>query len=114
MGSQPKTPDLDGVSIKTGFPNPALDSVLENPDFNRLLIKNPASTFCMQIEGGNWEDQGIFDGDIVVVDRALVARKTDLVVWIENSDFIISKLVRVTEDSEVWGVVTSIIHRFKT
>jgi DNA polymerase V len=102
--------NLQGVSVKTGFPNPAAEQLLDNPDFNRLLIHHSASTFCMRLEGTDWEDQGIFSGDIVVIDRALLPKKTSLVVWWEES-FRIGKFIKVPLDTPIWGVVTAIIHQ---
>lgn len=100
---------LDGVSVKAGFPNPAAEQLLDNPDFNRLLIRHPASTFCMRLEGREWEGQGVFDGDIVVIDRALNPRKTNLVIWWEEA-FKTGRFSQVPLDTPIWGVVTAIIH----
>lgn len=104
--------DFEGVAVHAGFPNPALDSSLENLDLNRLLIEHPSATFYMEIQGSQWNDEGIYDGDIAVIDRVLPAKKNDKVIWIHDDTFAISMRHRVPADSEVWGVVTSVIHRF--
>ncbi len=105
--------DFDGVSVHAGFPNPALDSSLESLDLNRLLIEHPSATFCMAIEGSQWNDEGIFDGDVAIIDRVLAPKKNDRVVWINQDVFALSMRHQVPEGSEVWGVVTAVIHRFR-
>ncbi len=102
---------LQGVSVHPGFPNPSADSMLENPDFNRLLIRHPVATYCMRIAGYQWQEQGIFDGDIVVIDRALSPQPSDLVIWWQNEGFVIAKHKLKPQEQIEWGVVSSIIHQ---
>ena len=74
-----------GVSVHTGFPNPAADKSLAGLDLNRLLIHNTASTFLFRLRGSEWGELGIFDGDIAIVDRAWDARQEDLVIGGANT-----------------------------
>jgi len=104
--------DLYGVSVKTGFPNPSIDSPLDSPDFNKLIIRHPVATYCMRISGNSWERLGVFDGDIVVIDRAIVPTPIDLVVWWEGG-FALSRHSRMPLSTELWGVVTAIIHQYR-
>lgn len=67
----------------------------------------------MRITGNDWHDLGIFEEDIAVVDRALEPRNSDLIIWWEDDQFRISKLKDTPKDTEVWGVVASIIHRYR-
>lgn len=105
----------EGVSLHTGFPNPANDHTLGTLNLNQLLIDHPISTFLFRIEGNNWESYGIFDGDIAIVDRALSPRSTDLVIWWQDGreGFALSRAKKVPDGSELWGVLTSIIHQFR-
>jgi DNA polymerase V len=105
-----ETHNLPGVSVHAGFPNPAAESPLENPNFNKLLIRHPAATYCMAISGHAWEDRGVYDGDIVVIDRALSARGRDLVVWWQDDNFAISHANQLPENRSHWGAVSAIIH----
>lgn len=104
-----------GVSVKAGFPNPATDTSLPTLDFNQLLIEHRASTYMFRVRGSEWQDAGVFDGDIAVVDRALDPRKTDTVVWWGETegDFAISKRSAVPAGAAIWGVVTATIHQFR-
>lgn len=101
-----------GVSEHAGFPNPAMDRSIQTLDFNKLLIRHSAATYLMRIEGNTWRRLGIFDKDIVVVDRALNCRPNDLAVWWQGESFVISHANRVPEGVEAWGVVTTTIHRY--
>lgn len=103
-----------GVSIHAGFPNPASDRSLDVVDLHRLLVKQPTSTFFMSIDGNDWEDRSIFDGDIVVIDRAIEPRKKDIVVFTKDDAFLIAPLVKLPEDATFWGTVTAVVHRYRT
>lgn len=104
-----------GVSVHTGFPNPATDKRLHTLDFNQLLIQHTASTYMFRVRGNEWEDAGVFDDDIAVVDRALDPRKNDTVVWWNEprGEFAISKYGTVPKEASVWGVITATIHQFR-
>ena len=107
--------EANGVSVHTGFPNPATDKRLHTLDFNQLLIQHMVSTFMFRVRGNEWEDAGVFDDDIAVVDRALDPRKTDVVIWWKESvgEFAISKQTDMPKGASLWGVVTATIHQFR-
>lgn len=107
------TDNREGVSVHAGFPNPATDTDLEGLSLTQLLISHPVSTFFLRIKGHRWEDKGIFEGDIAIVDRALTPHKMDLAIWWQDDSFIISKHWAVPEDTEMWGVVTAIVHQYR-
>lgn len=111
----PHPTDADGVSVHTGFPNPATDKAFKTLDLNQLLIEHPASTYYFRIAGNDWQDVGVFDGDIALVDRALNARPNDLVVWWrdEGGEFAISTCQKMPKDARSWGVITATIHQFR-
>jgi SOS-response transcriptional repressor LexA len=104
----------DSVSVHDGFPNPATDSALQSIDLNALLIWHSASTYFMRIDGNSWSDQGIFDQDLVIADRALNPRPNDLIIWTRNDMFVISPRHRLLNDAAVWGVVTAVIHPYRS
>lgn len=103
----------DGVSIHTGFPNPAVDQRLQPLDFNKLLIENSVSTYMFRVRGNDWERAGVFDGDIAVVDRALNAKSNDVVVWWRDDEFAISRRGDMPSGAAMWGVITATIHQFR-
>ena len=105
-----------GVSIHAGFPNPAADRSLGNLDIHQLLVPRPASTFLFRIAGPQWQELGIFDGDIAVIDRALDAHANDIVVWWDETagEFSVSHRNAMPSAAIFWGVVTSTIHQFRS
>ncbi|HJQ08826.1 MAG TPA: S24 family peptidase [Candidatus Saccharimonadales bacterium] len=104
-----------GVSIYTGFPNPAIDKSLHGLDLNQLLIQHSTSTYLFRISGSSWEGAGVFDGDIALVDRALDPRKNDVVLWWNDSrgEFAISSCKQIPPHASCWGVITATIHQFR-
>lgn len=67
-------------SVPAGFPSPADDYVDGNLDLMELLIQHPAATFFCRVSGDSMQDAGIYDGDILIVDRAVNAAHGDVVV----------------------------------
>lgn len=80
------------IPVKCGFPSPAVDS-RENPlDFNKLLLKHQASTYCLKASGNSLEKSGILDGDILVVDKSINAKNNDLVIAEYEGEFTAKRL----------------------
>jgi len=109
-------PGEDGVSVHTGFPNPAIDQRGRGQplalDLNQLLVRHPSSTYLFRVNGHHWADQGIFDGDVAIVDRALTARNSDLVISWQESGFTICRHSQLEVIDGMVGVVTAIIHPY--
>jgi len=106
----------DGVSVHAGFPNPALDRRGPGPrlslDLNQLVIRNPSSTYLFRIAGHQWSGQGVYDGDVAVVDRATRRQPSDLVIAWQTSGFVICRQRQLVNGENIWGVITAIIHQF--
>lgn len=66
--------------VRAGFPSPADDYVDRKLDLNEYLIKHPAATFYCWTEGESMEGVGIYDGDLLIVDRAERPMQGDVVV----------------------------------
>lgn len=103
------------VGVHAGFPNPAADRAERPLSLDKLLIRHPNSTYFFRIRGHHWWRHGVFDGDLVLVDRALSPRVDhDLIVWWEESgEFALSRFNRL-EPAPVWGTVTAVVHSFGT
>lgn len=102
-----------GVSVHRGFPNPATDASIQGLDLNKALIENGASTYAMRLDGNEWQSLGMFAGDILLIDRALVPKPTDLVIWWLDGSFALSPRHQLPEEAEAWGVVTTAIHQYR-
>lgn len=120
-------------TVQAGFPSPAEDDRIERAlDLNDHLIKNKSSTFLVRVSGHSMKDAGILDGDMLVVDRSLTPKSGQIVVAILNGDLTVKRFKEdsgeiileannpqypsfsLNNDDEliVWGVVTSVIHKF--
>ena len=106
----------DGVSVHSGFPNPAADRG-HGPglalDINRLLIRQPSSTYLFRVSGHHWAAQGVYDGDVAVIDRALQARAGDLLVAWREGELKLCRQSQLTPQDKPWGVITAIIHQLR-
>lgn len=105
-----------------GFPSPAQDYVESELDLNELCIRRRASTFFVRASGSSMQELGLFDGDVMVVDRAEEASQGDIVIAEVNGEFTVKRLqlqpclallpmnpaypVIYPEDLQLLGVVT--------
>ena len=132
LGKQPLSIALAESVIPAGFPSPAEDSQ-EILDIAAHIVRHPASTFFMRVSGDSMTGVGIFDGDLLVVDRSLEPASGDIVVAVLNGEFTVKRLVlhhgrtelvaenpkfrKITltdsMDFEVWGVVTGTYKSFR-
>jgi DNA polymerase V len=124
---------LYSSSVAAGFPSPADDYIEGNLDLNEHLIQHPAATFFVKVAGDSMIGAGIFDGDLLVVDRALEAKNNSIVLAVVRGEFTVKRLRRNGEkvtllpenpkyapieirdgmDFTVWGVVAHVIHSVK-
>ena len=89
-------------SVAAGFPSPA-EQCLEMPlDLNELLVKRPAATFFVKVQGDSMIGEGIHDGDLLVVDRSLRPADGDIVITCVDGDFTV-KTLRVGKREEGKG-----------
>lgn len=122
---------LFNTSIPAGFPSPADDDIDMHLDLNEHMVKHPAATFFVKVEGESMRDAGILSGDILVVDRSLTPLHGKIIVAVVNGDFTVKRMVikngrvflapenpsyktiEINESSQfhVWGVVTYVIHK---
>jgi hypothetical protein len=107
----------NGVSRHRGFPSSAPRNSGQNPalalDLNQLLIRQASSTYMFRVSGHHWVDQGIYDGDVAVIDRALQAGSRDLIVAWQGNDARLCRQHQLTAEDTPWGVVTAVIHQYR-
>ena len=56
------------------------------------LIERPSSTVLIRVKGDSMIDAGIFDGDLVVVEKRPSAQRGDIVVAIVDNQFTLKRL----------------------
>lgn len=121
---------LYGTRVAAGFPSPADDYIETKLDLNQYLVKHPAATFFVRVEGDSMIGAGIHPDDILVIDRSIKPTDGKIVIAVVNGELTVKRLrilpnyvvlqpendkfspIRVTEEMNfsIWGVVTSVIH----
>ena len=79
-------------SPSAGFPAPGDDQVEKILDINDLVVQNPSSTFFVRVSGDSMTGAGIFNGDVLVVDRSKEARDGKIVVAAVNGELVVKRL----------------------
>lgn len=122
---------LSDERVAAGFPSPADDYASLKLDLNRELIKNPASTFYARVSGLSMVDEGINEGDLLVIDKSLEPRDGSLAVCYIDGEFTLKRFerhceygllipankefrpIKVTAENDfiIWGIVTYIIKK---
>jgi len=122
-----------GDCVRAGFPSPAEDFQVERLDLTSILVSHPQATFFLRLRGDSMRDAGLFDGDLLVVNRALKPVNGDVVIAVVDGEFTCKtlwlkfgrmKLVAANptypeivpkegQTIEVWGVVTASIKRLR-
>ncbi len=72
----------------TGFESPAAEYKELGLSLDQLLIKHPNATFIGRASGESMQGVGIFDGDLLIVDRSLTAQNGDIIVANYNGYFV--------------------------
>lgn len=90
---------LAASPVHAGFPSPAEDFLEAPLDLNRALIRDPASTFFVRVEGDSMTGDGIDDGDLLVVDKSLPAYDGCVAVCYVDGEFTLKHLIRHDDGS---------------
>lgn len=72
----------------SGFESPAAEYKELGLSLDQLLIKHPNATFIGQAKGESMKGVGIFDGDLLIVDRSLTAKNGDIIIANYNGCFV--------------------------
>lgn len=116
--------------VQAGFPSPADDYIDGALNLHQLLINNPTATFFVRVQGDSMIDAGIFNGDLLIVDKSVTPRSGHIVIASLNGEYTVKKLeekngqfsliacnrnfskIAINEqtDFSIWGVVIHSIH----
>ena len=123
--------NLCSGSVPAGYPSHLAEQTKELVDINSYLIHNEIATYIFRVEGNAMTDAGIFDGDVLIVDRSIEPKHNDIVLVTLNNEFIVKRLyqragliklisenhiypplaINERDDFAVWGVVTNSVHK---
>jgi repressor LexA len=116
--------------ISAGFAAPVEEQAEELVTLDDYLVKDRNKTFLLRVKGDSMIDAGIFQGDLVVVERDREPRPEDIVVAVLDGEFTLKRLKRnkgkyylqaensayadmyALDELQVAGVVTSVIRRY--
>lgn len=118
-------------SVSAGQPLPADDDIASRLNLNNYLIANPKETFFVRVVGDSMIDAGIFEGDVLIVDRSMPVASDKIVVAAVDGQLTVKRFkqqknktylmpenthyqpIEITNDSHIvmWGVVTTVLHR---
>ena len=117
--------------VGAGFPSPATDYIEEDIDLNIHLIKNAPATFVIRVQGKSMSSVGIYDGDLLIVDKSLKPKNFSTVIANVNDELVVKSFIKeknlqflssgsknfedkiiinLNSDIFIWGVVTYVIH----
>lgn len=124
---------LFSSKVAAGFPSPADDHIEKRIQPNSFLIENESATFCLRVKGDSMVDAGIFENDVLIVDRSKRAQVGDIVLAVLDGEFTVKTLgrskagprlipankhyavidIKEGQYFEIWGVVTGSMRKFK-
>ena len=117
--------------VSAGFPSPADDYLDGDLDLHDYLVKKPAATFLVRATGKSMSGIGIFEGDVLVVDRSGKAIDRSIIIACINGDCFVKRLrINTTSmwleaahgdyspiligehlDFTIWGVVVGVARK---
>ena len=132
IGLQPALIPLFGHNVSAGFPSPADDYVEGRLSLDEHLVPHKDSTFFVRAKGNSMVGAGIFDGNLLVVDKSLTPSSGDIVIAVVDSELTVKRFIKRGEkvilqpdnprfkeielkegqELQVWGVVTSTVKTF--
>ena len=97
----------------TGFPSPAQGYESKTIDLNTVLITHPSATVFMQIESSRYRSMGIYNGDLLIIDRARPIHPNSLVVYESEGHFVLGRVFNIKKETIITGAITHVIHTVK-
>lgn len=128
-GSKQYTQQQVHTANATGFGAAADDYMERGIDLNEQLIINKPATFFMRVSGSSMVNAGIYDDDIVIVDKSIKPQNGKIVIAVLDGELLIRRYERTMHklrlvpettklapievgefsDCKIWGVVTCVI-----
>lgn len=87
------------TSVHAGFPSPAAEFSAKRIDIMDRLVVHPQATNAMRVSGESMRELGIFDGGVLLVDKAVKPRHGMVVIAIVDGDSPASSFTSATDAS---------------
>ena len=122
---------ISALTVAAGFPSPAENYIEEYLDIGKYLVNNIESTFFVRVSGDSMINVGIYNNDIMVVDKSLTPKNQSIVVASLNGELVVKKFLKDKQgkcylksenenypkiildskmETTIWGVATYVIH----
>lgn len=83
---------LYSCRVPAGFPSPAADHIEKHISLDELFDIRAPHVYLVRIEGDSMQGAGIYDGDLVIVDRSLNAEHGNIVIAALNTEPLCKRL----------------------
>jgi SOS regulatory protein LexA len=67
-------------NVAAGFPSPAEEELRDTISFDEYLINNQAASFILSVTGDSMVDAGIFEKDLVIVEKGREPKNGDIIL----------------------------------
>ena len=122
---------INTITAAAGFPSPAENYIEESLDLSRYLIKNTEATFFVRVSGDSMINIGIYDNDIIIVDKSLFPKNRSIVIASLDGELVIKRFLKDKRgkcylrsenknypkielssqmNTAIWGVAIYVIH----
>ncbi|CAI3933426.1 MULTISPECIES: LexA family protein [Commensalibacter] len=120
------------VNVCAGFPSPASDYLEKPLDLTEHLVAHPAATYYIRVSGDSMIGHGIYNGDLLIVDRSLEPHQGDIVIVALDGELTCKQLAfknnipylksgnpdyppieMKDKETYIWGIVIHRIHSFR-
>jgi DNA polymerase V len=88
-------------SVRAGFPSPAQPYLAGYLDFNEYLVSNPLATIGVYLKGDSLIDAGLWEKDLLVVNRSAEAKHGNIVVVDIDNEFTAKRLIKTASGIEL-------------
>lgn len=85
---------LYSFKIPAGFPSPAADHIEKHLSLDELFNVRAPHIYLAKIQGDSMQGAGIYDGDLVIVDRSQEALHGEIVIAALNGEPLCKRLHR--------------------
>lgn len=100
-------------SMITGFPSPAQGYEQKSINLNSILIQHPSATYFMEVASSRYVGMGIYNGDILIVDRAKKVTPNSLVVYESDGEFVLGRVFNIHSEVVITGSIVYVIHKVR-
>lgn len=79
-------------SIKAGLPDDAYEQFLGSVSIENYLVNNPEMVYALRVSGDSMINEGIFENDIVLIEKEKQAKNGDVIVAEVDGEFTLKYL----------------------